>query len=230
MSTYACIYTIEARGREGGDDAVARTTGARCPDIQKVHCIYKSFIMNYTMVYLKWEACLVRGYMGYRDYNACGAHGGQTRGRGSRSLQEASEIRAQQPADIACRCSLSRAHVLPVRVACVCVNLALARSRARCTRVRLQIDIAGRMQRLPNKALACGAIPCVCTCLLKRVRFFRYKTCASLTHCRARVRTYDVCMHVNSFIKRSRCVECSILCAAARSHRLRRHGFFDVNL
>lgn len=23
------------------------------------------------MVYLKWEACLVRGYMGYRDYNAC---------------------------------------------------------------------------------------------------------------------------------------------------------------
>lgn len=27
--------------------------------------------MNYTMVYLKWEACLVRGYMGYRDYNAC---------------------------------------------------------------------------------------------------------------------------------------------------------------
>lgn len=38
--------------------------------LQKVHCIYKSFIMNYTMLYLKWEACLVPGYMGYRDYNA----------------------------------------------------------------------------------------------------------------------------------------------------------------
>lgn len=38
--------------------------------------------MNYTMVYLKWEACLVRGYMGYRDYNACGGSGGGREGHG----------------------------------------------------------------------------------------------------------------------------------------------------
>lgn len=66
--------------------------------------------MNYTMVYLKWEACLVRGYMGYRDYNACGADvGGEGEGGGERQTgisgyKEASEIRAQQPDDIACRC------------------------------------------------------------------------------------------------------------------------------
>jgi hypothetical protein len=27
--------------------------------------------MNYMMLYLKWVGCLVRRYMGYRDYNAC---------------------------------------------------------------------------------------------------------------------------------------------------------------
>lgn len=57
--------------RKGGATAWLLAQRARDAPLQKVHCIYKSFIMNYTMVYLKWEACLVRGYMGYRDYNAC---------------------------------------------------------------------------------------------------------------------------------------------------------------
>lgn len=38
---------------------------------QKVHCIYALFIANYTMVYLKWKACRVHGYMEYWEYNAC---------------------------------------------------------------------------------------------------------------------------------------------------------------
>lgn len=54
--------------------------------------------MNYTMVYLKWEACLVHGYMGYRDYNACGggARGSGEGGGGERDprLQEAADSRA----------------------------------------------------------------------------------------------------------------------------------------
>lgn len=76
---------------------VARTTGARCARLQKVHCIYKSFIMNYTMVYLKWEACLVRGYMGYRDYNACG--------REKPGLQRGWDTRNRT---LSCRCSRVR--------------------------------------------------------------------------------------------------------------------------
>lgn len=59
--------------RKGGATTWLLAQRARDSPLQKVHCIYKSFIMNYTMVYLKWEACLVRGYMGYRDYNACRA-------------------------------------------------------------------------------------------------------------------------------------------------------------
>lgn len=95
--------------RQGGPDVVVLSHNGRARDTpaQKVHCIYKSFIMNYTMVYLKWEACLVRGYMGYRDYNACGGSGGGreghgwTRGRGERDpgLQGAHRIH-EQPDDI----------------------------------------------------------------------------------------------------------------------------------
>lgn len=65
---------------------------ARDAPAQKVHCIYKSFIMNYTMVYLKWEACLVHGYMGYRDYNAYG--GERVRDGRDPRLQEATDSRA----------------------------------------------------------------------------------------------------------------------------------------
>lgn len=64
--------STRSRRRKGGATAWLLAQRARDAPPQKVHCIYKSFIMNYTMVYLKWEACLVRGYMGYRDYNACG--------------------------------------------------------------------------------------------------------------------------------------------------------------
>lgn len=78
---------------------------------QKVHCIYKSFIMNYTMVYLKWEACLVHGYMGYRDYNACGGAGGRERGERDPRLQEAAGPRAQPHGyRVGVR---SRAYILP---------------------------------------------------------------------------------------------------------------------
>lgn len=67
------------RGEEKGENRRGcLAQRARGAPAQKVHCIYKSFIMNYTMVYLKWEACLVHGYMGYRDYNTCG--GGRERG------------------------------------------------------------------------------------------------------------------------------------------------------
>lgn len=65
----ACAAPRSAR--KGGATAWLLAQRARDSPLQKVHCIYKSFIMNYTMVYLKWEACLVRGYMEYRDYNAC---------------------------------------------------------------------------------------------------------------------------------------------------------------
>lgn len=91
---YTCVYMArQGPGRREGETMRSRSHNgrARCPGTQKVHCIYKSFIMNYTMVYLKWEACLVRGYMGYRDYNACGADGEQT---GEPGVQEASEIRS----------------------------------------------------------------------------------------------------------------------------------------
>lgn len=127
----ACACTHgEAKGGRGADALLAqRAHGAPA---QKVHCIYKSFIMNYTMVYLKWEACLVRGYMGYRDYNACseeGAKGGNTR------LQGASNLRGNRT--ISCRCSLSRAHALPT-----CAHAHTIRA---CAHASIQIDIAGRM-------------------------------------------------------------------------------------
>lgn len=102
---------------------------ARGAPAQKVHCIYKSFIMNYTMVYLKWEACLVHGYMGYRDYNACG--GGRERGERDLRLQEAADPRATARYRVGVR---SRAYALPA--------LTYTWSRLH---TRLQIDIAGRM-------------------------------------------------------------------------------------
>lgn len=87
--TYAivCVHTRQGKGERGRRGCLAQRAPA-----QKVHCIYKSFIMNYTMVYLKWEACLVHGYMGYRDYNACG--GGRERGERDPRLQEAADSRA----------------------------------------------------------------------------------------------------------------------------------------
>lgn len=88
---YDCMRAHAAK-KWGEPTWLPRTTGARCAPAQKVHCIYKSFIMNYTMVYLKWEACLVHGYMGYRDYNACG--GGRERGERDPRLQEAADSRA----------------------------------------------------------------------------------------------------------------------------------------
>lgn len=81
---------------------------ARGAPAQKVHCIYKSFIMNYTMVYLKWEACLVHGYMGYRDYNACG--GGRERSERDPRLQEAADSRATARYRVGV---LSHAYILP---------------------------------------------------------------------------------------------------------------------
>lgn len=80
------------RGKERGRADVVASHNGRGASTQKVHCIYKSFIMNYTMVYLKWEACLVRGYMGYRDYNACG--GERERSERDPRLQEAVDSRA----------------------------------------------------------------------------------------------------------------------------------------
>lgn len=86
VGLYACT-----RGKGTGRADVVASHNGRA--VQKVHCIYKSFIMNYTMVYLKWEACLVHGYMGYRDYNACG--GGRESGtRAIPRLQEAADSRA----------------------------------------------------------------------------------------------------------------------------------------
>lgn len=45
-------------GGKGGGGNVAVVLAQRAPrcvraPVKKVHCIYKSFIMNYTMVYLK---------------------------------------------------------------------------------------------------------------------------------------------------------------------------------
>lgn len=88
-----CVHACACNGGRGADALLAQQ--ARGAPAQKVHCIYKSFIMNYTMVYLKWEACLVRGYMGYRDYNACSEEGP----RGGVRDYKGSRIRAQ-PDDI----------------------------------------------------------------------------------------------------------------------------------
>lgn len=89
--------------RKGGATAWLLAQRARDSPLQKVHCIYKSFIMNYTMVYLKWEACLVRGYMGYRDYNACR----EEREREKPGLQRAWDTRNRA---LSCRCSRVRTH------------------------------------------------------------------------------------------------------------------------
>ena len=80
--------------RKGGATAWLLAQRARDSPLQKVHCIYKSFIMNYTMVYLKWEACLVRGYMGYRDYNACREERERERERGRNRDYNGPGIRA----------------------------------------------------------------------------------------------------------------------------------------
>lgn len=85
--------------------------------------------MNYTMVYLKWEACLVHGYMGYRDYNACG--GGRERGERDPRLQEAADSRATARYRVGV---LSRAYILPALTHTLLY-----------VHTRLQIDIAGRM-------------------------------------------------------------------------------------
>lgn len=115
-------------GGRGADALLAQQ--ARGAPAQKVHCIYKSFIMNYTMVYLKWEACLVRGYMGYRDYNACSEEGG---GGGDTRLQGVSNPRATGRYRVGV---LSRvlASYLPV----------LTHTRSVRAHASIQIDIAGR--------------------------------------------------------------------------------------
>lgn len=120
--------TVCAHTRQGEEESRRGCLAqrARGAPAQKVHCIYKSFIMNYTMVYLKWEACLVHGYMGYRDYNACG--GGRKR---DPRLQEAADSRATARSRVGV---LPRAYTLP----------ALTHTRSR-VHTRLQIDIAGRM-------------------------------------------------------------------------------------
>lgn len=97
----ACAAPRSAR--KGGATAWLLAQRARDSPLQKVHCIYKSFIMNYTMVYLKWEACLVRGYMGYRDYNACR----EEREREKPGLQRAWDTRNRA---LSCRCSRVRTH------------------------------------------------------------------------------------------------------------------------
>lgn len=122
-----CVHTRRRKGGVGRRGCLAQR--ARGAPAQKVHCIYKSFIMNYTMVYLKWEACLVHGYMGYRDYNACG--GGRDRGERDPRLQEAADSRATARYRVGVRL---RAYALP----------ALTHTWSR-VHTRLQIDIAGRM-------------------------------------------------------------------------------------
>lgn len=102
-------------GEEKGKPTWMLAQRARGAPVQKVHCIYKSFIMNYTMVYLKWEACLVRGYMGYRDYNACGGESGERRAAsGRRKRAEGSKTTrgfgSARNRTISCRCSLACAH------------------------------------------------------------------------------------------------------------------------
>ena len=96
--------------RKGGATAWLLAQRARDSPLQKVHCIYKSFIMNYTMVYLKWEACLVRGYMGYRDYNACREEREREREREKPGLQRAWDTRNRA---LSCRCSRVRTHHHP---------------------------------------------------------------------------------------------------------------------
>lgn len=91
--TIVCVHTRQGKGKSRSRRGGCLAQRARGTPAQKVHCIYKSFIMNYTMVYLKWEACLVRGYMGYRDYNACG--GERERNERDPRLQEAVD-RAQR--------------------------------------------------------------------------------------------------------------------------------------
>lgn len=98
-----CVHTRQGKGGEPRRGYLAQQ--ARGAPTQKVHCIYKSFIMNYTMVYLKWEACLVHGYMGYRDYNACGGgREGTERERFETTRGRADPARNRT---IACRCSLA---------------------------------------------------------------------------------------------------------------------------
>lgn len=94
-----CVHTRQGKGESRRGCLAQRARGA---PTQKVHCIYKSFIMNYTMVYLKWEACLVHGYMGYRDYNACG--GGREQGERSETTRGCGFARNRT---ISCRCSLA---------------------------------------------------------------------------------------------------------------------------
>lgn len=123
-----CAHTRQRKGESRRGCLAQRARGAPA---QKVHCIYKSFIMNYTMVYLKWEACLVHGYMGYRDYNACG--GGRERSERDPRLQEAADSRATARYRVGV---LSHAYISYLR----------SRTHARLyVHTRLQIDIAGRM-------------------------------------------------------------------------------------
>lgn len=130
---YDCMRAHAAK-KWGEPTWLPRTTGARCAPAQKVHCIYKSFIMNYTMVYLKWEACLVHGYMGYRDYNACS--GGRERGERDPRLQEAADSRAT---------ARYRVGVFSLFL-CACVYPTCAHAHVIIrAHTRLQIDIAGRM-------------------------------------------------------------------------------------
>lgn len=134
--------------RQGGPDVVVLAQRARARDTpaQKVHCIYKSFIMNYTMVYLKWEACLVRGYMGYRDYNACGGSGGGREGHGGHKgegerdpgLQGAPDPRAtgRYRVGVSLACA---------RLTCASTRVREWRTQSSYVHTRLQIDIAGCM-------------------------------------------------------------------------------------
>jgi len=117
---YACTRG-EGKGESRRGCLAQRARGA---PTQKVHCIYKSFIMNYTMVYLKWEACLVHGYMGYRDYNACG--GRRERSERDPRLQEAADPRATARYRVGVR------------------SHTFTHTRS-CVHTHLQIDIASRM-------------------------------------------------------------------------------------
>lgn len=116
---HTCVHACACNGGRAADALLAQQ--ARGAPAQKVHCIYKSFIMNYTMVYLKWKACLVRGYMGYRDYNACSEGARRGKYETTRGLESA------RNRTISCRCSLSRARVLPA-----CAHAHTIRT---CTRV-----------------------------------------------------------------------------------------------
>lgn len=139
------------RERKRGSRCGCAHAAQRARAVQKVHCIYKSFIMNYTMVYLKWEACLVRGYMGYRDYNACASRERTEKEEGTGGGEGTRENRKDY----------KRSRILPGMISRVGVPLAcalstclpsrthtranLAYARMVRARTRLQIDIAGRM-------------------------------------------------------------------------------------